>query len=96
MGKISERLPGSGQVALALVEAKRLGSGGVCFGDLACRGEDVRELEQGVGVLVQQVGPRGQGCGRARELLGFEAEVDLDEGLERTIAWYRSRQLTSA
>ena len=33
---------------------------------------------------------------RARELLGFEAEVDLDEGLERTIAWYRSRQLTSA
>jgi UDP-glucose 4-epimerase len=33
---------------------------------------------------------------QARELLGFEAEVDLDEGLERTIAWYRSRQLTSA
>jgi UDP-glucose 4-epimerase len=32
----------------------------------------------------------------ARELLGFEAKVDLDEGLERTIAWYRSRQLTSA
>ena len=33
---------------------------------------------------------------KARELLGFEAEVDLDEGLERTIAWYRSRQLASA
>src|SRR5579864_6140897 len=33
---------------------------------------------------------------QARELLGFEAKVDLDEGLERTIAWYRSRQLTSA
>jgi UDP-glucose 4-epimerase len=33
---------------------------------------------------------------QARELLGFEAQVDLDEGLERTIAWYRSRQLTSA
>ena len=32
---------------------------------------------------------------QARELLGFEAEVDLDEGLERTIAWYRSRQPTS-
>ncbi|HKB94774.1 MAG TPA: NAD-dependent epimerase/dehydratase family protein, partial [Gaiellaceae bacterium] len=32
---------------------------------------------------------------KARELLGFEAEVDLDEGLERTIAWYRSRQPTS-
>jgi UDP-glucose 4-epimerase len=28
---------------------------------------------------------------QARELLGFEAQVDLDEGLERTIAWYRMR-----
>ncbi len=28
---------------------------------------------------------------KARELLGFEATVDLDEGLERTIAWYRQR-----
>ena len=28
---------------------------------------------------------------KARELLGFEALVDLDEGLERTIAWYRQR-----
>jgi nucleoside-diphosphate-sugar epimerase len=23
--------------------------------------------------------------------LGFEAKVDLDEGLARTIAWYRER-----
>ncbi|MGH2935333.1 MAG: NAD-dependent epimerase/dehydratase family protein [Gaiellaceae bacterium] len=38
---------------------------------------------------------RSPNVGRARELLGFEAEVDLDEGLERTIAWYRSRQPTS-
>jgi UDP-glucose 4-epimerase len=29
---------------------------------------------------------------KARELLGFEAQVELDEGLERTIAWYRSRK----
>jgi nucleoside-diphosphate-sugar epimerase len=29
---------------------------------------------------------------KARELLGFEAKVELDEGLERTIAWYRSRK----
>src|SRR5689334_10514463 len=29
---------------------------------------------------------------QARELLGFEAKVDLDEGLERTIAWYRARK----
>jgi nucleoside-diphosphate-sugar epimerase len=26
---------------------------------------------------------------KAREVLGFEAKVDLDEGLARTIAWYR-------
>jgi UDP-glucose 4-epimerase len=30
--------------------------------------------------------------GKARELLGFEAQVELDEGLARTIAWYRERQ----
>ncbi len=29
---------------------------------------------------------------KARELLGFDAHVELDEGLERTIAWYRSRK----
>jgi GDP-L-fucose synthase len=28
--------------------------------------------------------------GRARELLGFEAQVGLDEGLEWTIAWYEA------
>jgi len=28
---------------------------------------------------------------KARTLLGFEAEVELDEGLERTTAWYRAR-----
>lgn len=28
---------------------------------------------------------------RARDLLGFEARIDLDEGLARTIDWYRSR-----
>jgi nucleoside-diphosphate-sugar epimerase len=29
---------------------------------------------------------------KARNLLGFEAVVDLDEGLTRTIAWYRERK----
>ena len=29
---------------------------------------------------------------KARKLLGWEAKVDLDEGLARTIAWYRDRQ----
>ncbi len=28
---------------------------------------------------------------KARELLGFEAEIELEEGLARTIAWYRER-----
>jgi UDP-glucose 4-epimerase len=28
---------------------------------------------------------------KARTLLGFEAEEELDDGLERTIAWYRAR-----
>ena len=28
---------------------------------------------------------------KAREVLGFGAEVDLDEGLARTIAWYREK-----
>ena len=30
--------------------------------------------------------------GKARELLGFEAQVELDEGLERTIAWFREHR----
>ena len=29
---------------------------------------------------------------KARRLLGFDAQVDLDEGLARTIAWYRERK----
>ncbi len=33
---------------------------------------------------------------KARNLLGFESQVELDEGLARTIAWYRSRALTGS
>jgi UDP-glucose 4-epimerase len=33
---------------------------------------------------------------KARALLGFEARVELDEGLERTIAWYRERGASEA
>ena len=32
--------------------------------------------------------------GKARELLGFEAQVELDEGLERTIDWFRTNRPT--
>ena len=28
---------------------------------------------------------------KARDLLGFEAQVELDDGLARTIDWYRER-----
>ena len=33
---------------------------------------------------------------KARALLGFEAKVELDEGLERTIAWYREKLTATA
>ncbi len=33
---------------------------------------------------------------KARELLGWEPRVELDEGLEKTVAWYRQRALASA
>ena len=33
---------------------------------------------------------------KARDLLGFEAAVELDDGLARTVAWYRSRLLTGS
>jgi UDP-glucose 4-epimerase len=33
---------------------------------------------------------------KAREVLGWEPRVELDEGLEKTIAWYRQKTLQSA
>jgi nucleoside-diphosphate-sugar epimerase len=33
---------------------------------------------------------------KAREVLGWEPAVELDEGLEKTIAWYRTKALASA
>ena len=33
---------------------------------------------------------------KAREVLGWEPHVELDEGLEKTIAWYRQKTLQSA
>ena len=33
---------------------------------------------------------------KARELLGWEPQVELDDGLEKTIAWYREKTLASA
>jgi len=33
---------------------------------------------------------------KARSVLGWEPHVELDEGLEKTIAWYRAKALASA
>ena len=33
---------------------------------------------------------RSLDASRARELFGFEARTPLREGIERTVAWYRS------
>ena len=33
---------------------------------------------------------------KARELLGFEPKVDLEEGLQRTIEWYRGNLVAGA
>jgi GDP-L-fucose synthase len=34
---------------------------------------------------------RATATGRAKELLGFAARVPLEEGLRRTVAWYREK-----
>src|SRR5918912_280562 len=63
--------------------------------DLAQR---VRRLTAAPGQIVFQplhytdVEIRIPNVDKARELLGFEAQVDLDDGLARTIAWYRQRK----
>jgi UDP-glucose 4-epimerase len=62
--------------------------------DLAQR---VKRLTKAAGEIVFQplhyadVELRIPNVEKAREVLGFEAKVDLDEGLARTIAWYRER-----
>jgi len=47
------------------------GGRGVRFGDSTGRREDVSEIEQGVGVLAEQVALRGEFCRRARDFLRF-------------------------
>src|SRR6266702_7636272 len=54
-GKVPERFPGPWKVALALVEIKGLGGCDVCFGSTAGRGQDVSQIEQGIGMRVQLV-----------------------------------------
>jgi UDP-glucose 4-epimerase len=62
--------------------------------DLAQR---INRLAGGTGDIVFQplhyadVELRIPNVAKAREVLGFEAKVDLDDGLEKTIAWYREK-----
>ena len=69
----------------------------------AAREISIRELAELIGDVTGYDGtivwdtsrPNGQprrsvDPGRARELFGFEAKTSLREGIERTVAWYRS------
>ena len=66
----------------------------VTIHDLAQR---IKRLSGGTGDIVFQplhytdVELRIPNVEKARRLLGFEAKVELDDGLARTIAWYRER-----
>jgi GDP-L-fucose synthase len=64
---------------------------------------DLAQLVAGVtaydgGVVWDESKPGGQprrsiDASRARELFGFEARTSLREGIERTVAWYRSARV---
>jgi len=64
--------------------------------------ETIAELTGFDGEIVWDTSmPNGQprrklDASRARELFGFEAETSLHDGLEKTIAWYRSSSAVSA
>src|SRR5215471_6316338 len=77
--EVSERFPGARQVAFALVQVK--GPGGCCMrvAGPAGRREDMSEIEQGVGMLAEQVGLRGEFCRRAREWLCFAGVAAVGE-----------------
>ena len=67
--------------------------------DLAQR---IKRLSGAAGEIVFQplhyadVELRIPNVGKAREELGWEPVVELDDGLEKTIAWYREKTLASA
>jgi len=73
--------------------------GAVTIYDLAQR---VKRLSDAPGEIVFQplhyadVELRIPNVRKAREVLGWEPHVELDEGLEKTIAWYRAKALASA
>jgi UDP-glucose 4-epimerase len=62
--------------------------------DLATR---IKRLADAPGSIVfqevhfQDVELRIPNVDKARDLLGFEAKVELDDGLARTVQWYREQ-----
>jgi UDP-glucose 4-epimerase len=50
------------------------------------------DVEFGPERSVNKVSRRLADTRRARELLGFEAEVDLEEGLTRLVKWWREER----
>lgn len=56
---------------------------------IAAMGADV-EIEFGPERAVNKVPRRLADTSHARELLGFDAEVDLEEGLRRLVSWWRA------
>ncbi|HEV2992868.1 MAG TPA: NAD-dependent epimerase, partial [Acidimicrobiia bacterium] len=52
--------------------------------------------EYGPERAVNRVPRRLADVARARELLGFQAEVGLEEGLRRLVAWWRSERAATA
>ena len=76
---MSERLPGPWQVAFALIEVDGQSGGAVRFADSAERREDMCEIDLDAGVLAEQVGLRGKGCRRAREVLGFAMTASVGQ-----------------
>src|ERR1700758_2471542 len=81
-GEIALRFPGARQVALYLIEVKRLVYGHPRLGKMAGRAQDIGQVKQGVGVLAQQVSLRGERHRRGRELgrLGVTAVVGEHPG----------------
>jgi UDP-glucose 4-epimerase len=53
-------------------------------------------IERGPERKVNPVPRRLADTARAKALLGFEARVDLDEGMRQLVAWWRASRATSS
>lgn len=60
-------------------------------GLLSAMGSDL-DVEFGPERSAAKVSRRLADTSRARDLLGFEADVDLDEGLQRLVSWWQAEQ----